>query len=107
MDVRQNCCDFLQSQLHPTNCLGIRAFADVHTCTELLQQANAYAGEQNILAHPSHLEFGPKYKGYLGLEPLATRTFNVVSKEHAMGFFIGLCRALMWGSPAKDGGSSE
>lgn len=44
MDVRQNCCDFLQSQLHPTNCLGIRAFADVHTCTDLLQQANAYAG---------------------------------------------------------------
>lgn len=45
MDVRKNCCDFLQSQLHPTNCLGIRAFADVHACTELLQQANAYAGE--------------------------------------------------------------
>ncbi|XP_005991519.1 kelch-like protein 3 [Latimeria chalumnae] len=43
MDVRQVCCDFLQSQLHPTNCLGIRAFADVHTCTELLSQANAYA----------------------------------------------------------------
>ncbi|XP_073914960.1 kelch-like protein 3 isoform X3 [Castor canadensis] len=43
LDVRQNCCDFLQSQLHPTNCLGIRAFADVHTCTDLLQQANAYA----------------------------------------------------------------
>ncbi|XP_021564166.1 kelch-like protein 3 [Carlito syrichta] len=43
MDVRQNCCDFLQSQLHPTNCLGIRAFADMHTCTDLLQQANAYA----------------------------------------------------------------
>lgn len=45
MDVRKNCCDFLQSQLHPTNCLGIRAFADVYACTELLQQANAYAGE--------------------------------------------------------------
>uniref|UniRef100_A0A8C3BYB6 Kelch-like protein 3 n=1 Tax=Cairina moschata TaxID=8855 RepID=A0A8C3BYB6_CAIMO len=43
MDVRKNCCDFLQSQLHPMNCLGIRAFADVHACTELLQQANAYA----------------------------------------------------------------
>ncbi|XP_062357835.1 kelch-like protein 3 isoform X1 [Cinclus cinclus] len=43
MDVRKNCCDFLQSQLHPTNCLGIRAFADVHACSELLQQANAYA----------------------------------------------------------------
>ena len=23
-DVRDACCEFLQSQLHPTNCLGIR-----------------------------------------------------------------------------------
>lgn len=52
MDVRQNCCDFLQSQLHPTNCLGIRAFADVHTCTDLLQQANAYAGNGDWAATP-------------------------------------------------------
>ncbi|XP_058853184.1 kelch-like protein 3 isoform X1 [Acipenser ruthenus] len=43
MDVRQVCCEFLQSQLHPTNCLGIRAFADLHTCMELQSQANAYA----------------------------------------------------------------
>lgn len=54
MDVRQNCCDFLQSQLHPTNCLGIRAFADVHTCTDLLQQANAYAGKAGQPASPLH-----------------------------------------------------
>ncbi|KAM9226604.1 LOW QUALITY PROTEIN: kelch-like protein 3 [Leptosomus discolor] len=50
MDVRKNCCDFLQSQLHPTNCLGIRAFADVHACTELLQQANAYAVAPEVTA---------------------------------------------------------
>ncbi|KAK2904415.1 kelch-like protein 3 isoform X1 [Channa argus] len=43
MDVRQVCCEFLQSQLHPTNCLGIRAFADLHTCTQLLSQAHTYA----------------------------------------------------------------
>ncbi|XP_034037888.1 kelch-like protein 3 isoform X2 [Thalassophryne amazonica] len=43
MDVRQACCEFLQSQLHPSNCLGIRAFADLHTCTQLLSQAHAYA----------------------------------------------------------------
>ncbi|XP_076005314.1 kelch-like protein 3 isoform X3 [Genypterus blacodes] len=43
MDVRQVCCEFLQSQLHPSNCLGIRAFADLHTCTQLLNQAHAYA----------------------------------------------------------------
>ncbi|XP_046905508.1 kelch-like protein 3 isoform X3 [Hypomesus transpacificus] len=43
MDVRQVCCEFLQSQLHPTNCLGIRAFADLHTCSQLLDQSHAYA----------------------------------------------------------------
>ncbi|XP_063588131.1 ring canal kelch homolog [Penaeus indicus] len=41
-DVRDACCDFLQSQLHPTNCLGIRAFADLHGCLELLSIAESY-----------------------------------------------------------------
>ena len=35
-DVRDACCEFLQSQLHPTNCLGIRSFADIHGCIDLL-----------------------------------------------------------------------
>jgi kelch-like protein 2/3 len=35
-EVRDACCEFLASQLHPTNCLGIRSFADLHGCTELL-----------------------------------------------------------------------
>lgn len=43
-DVKKACCEFLSSQLHPTNCLGIRAFADLHACTELLNQANTFAG---------------------------------------------------------------
>ncbi len=38
-DVRDGCCDFLQSQLHPTNCLGIKTFADIHSLTELHAQA--------------------------------------------------------------------
>uniref|UniRef100_A0A3B3Q6K2 Kelch like family member 2 n=1 Tax=Paramormyrops kingsleyae TaxID=1676925 RepID=A0A3B3Q6K2_9TELE len=42
-DVKKACCEFLSSQLHPTNCLGIRAFADLHACTELLNQANTFA----------------------------------------------------------------
>ena len=41
-DVRDACCEFLQSQLHPTNCLGIRAFADLHGCLELLSYAESY-----------------------------------------------------------------
>ncbi|CAH2300559.1 kelch 2 isoform X1 [Pelobates cultripes] len=42
-DVKKTCCEFLESQLHPSNCLGIRAFADMHACTELLNQANTFA----------------------------------------------------------------
>ncbi|XP_069100019.1 kelch-like protein 2 [Pleurodeles waltl] len=42
-DVKKTCCDFLESQLHATNCLGIRAFADMHACVELLNQANKFA----------------------------------------------------------------
>ncbi|RZC35636.1 ring canal kelch -like [Asbolus verrucosus] len=41
-DVRDACCEFLQVQLHPTNCLGIRAFADLHGCLELLTHAESY-----------------------------------------------------------------
>uniref|UniRef100_A0A674HZ31 Kelch like family member 2 n=1 Tax=Terrapene triunguis TaxID=2587831 RepID=A0A674HZ31_9SAUR len=42
-DVKRTCCEFLESQLHPINCLGIRAFADMHACTDLLNKANTYA----------------------------------------------------------------
>ncbi|KAF2897552.1 hypothetical protein ILUMI_08620 [Ignelater luminosus] len=41
-DVRDACCEFLQAQLHPTNCLGIRAFADLHGCLDLLSHAESY-----------------------------------------------------------------
>ena len=41
-DVRDACCEFLQSQLHPTNCLGIRAFADLHGCMDLLTTTESY-----------------------------------------------------------------
>lgn len=43
-DVKKACCEFLESQLHPVNCLGIRAFADMHACTDLVNKANTYAG---------------------------------------------------------------
>ncbi|XP_013907369.1 PREDICTED: kelch-like protein 2 [Thamnophis sirtalis] len=44
-DVKKSCCDFLETQLHPVNCLGIRAFADVHACIELLNKANTFVGK--------------------------------------------------------------
>ncbi|WAQ96164.1 KELC-like protein, partial [Mya arenaria] len=41
-EVRDACCEFLQSQLHPSNALGIKAFADLHACTDLYAYANTY-----------------------------------------------------------------
>ncbi|KAL0274518.1 UNVERIFIED_CONTAM: hypothetical protein PYX00_002618 [Menopon gallinae] len=41
-DVRDACCEFLQAQLHPSNCLGFRAFADLHGCLDLLNHTENY-----------------------------------------------------------------
>ncbi|XP_019876075.2 kelch-like protein 17 isoform X3 [Aethina tumida] len=42
-EVREACCRFLLRQLHPTNCLGIRSFADTHSCKELHLKSHVYA----------------------------------------------------------------
>ncbi|EDV22500.1 uncharacterized protein TRIADDRAFT_50655 [Trichoplax adhaerens] len=42
-DVRENCCEFLLSKLHPSNCLGFRRFADVHSCHDLKVKAHNFA----------------------------------------------------------------
>uniref|UniRef100_T2MIA6 Kelch-like protein 2 n=1 Tax=Hydra vulgaris TaxID=6087 RepID=T2MIA6_HYDVU len=41
-DVLAACCDFLKAKLHPTNCLGVMRFADVHNCKELVSAAHLY-----------------------------------------------------------------
>ncbi|KAK6487173.1 kelch-like protein 1 isoform X2 [Huso huso] len=48
------CCRFLIKLLHPSNCLGIRAFADAQGCIELMKVAHNYSMlladlENNIL----------------------------------------------------------
>lgn len=40
--VVEVCCHFLMKLLHPSNCLGIRAFADAQGCTELMKVAHSY-----------------------------------------------------------------
>ncbi|OWF47771.1 kelch-like protein 2 [Mizuhopecten yessoensis] len=55
-EVRDACCEFLQSQLHPSNCIGIRAFADLHACTDLLQYSQTYI-EQHFVDVVQHDEF--------------------------------------------------
>ncbi|XP_071961464.1 kelch-like protein 12 [Antedon mediterranea] len=40
--VKQACCDFLENQLDPANCLGIKHFAETHTCLELMKASTDY-----------------------------------------------------------------
>lgn len=40
--VKDACVEFLQTQLNPTNCLSIRAFADLHHCSELISSSEIY-----------------------------------------------------------------
>eukprot|EP00102_Acyrthosiphon_pisum_P021201 XP_016658411.1 PREDICTED: ring canal kelch homolog [Acyrthosiphon pisum] len=44
--VSAACSEFLQKQLNASNCLGIRAFADLHNCTELLSSSEALIKKQ-------------------------------------------------------------
>ncbi|XP_062348849.1 kelch-like protein 2 isoform X4 [Cinclus cinclus] len=59
-DVKRTCCEFLESQLHPINCLGIRAFADMHACTDLLSKANTYAEQHfsDVVLSEEYLNLG-------------------------------------------------
>lgn len=47
------CCNFLMKQLHPSNCLGIRSFADAQGCVDLLNVAHNYTmvGRKTELGH--------------------------------------------------------
>ena len=45
-EVKEACSEFMKHQLHPSNCLGIRAFADGHGCNELFKVADAYTKER-------------------------------------------------------------
>lgn len=54
--VRDVCCDFLKQQLCSSNCLGVKTFADAHSCLELKEAADNYA-QQHYLAVVDSEEF--------------------------------------------------
>ncbi|KAL4705327.1 hypothetical protein ACJJTC_019013 [Scirpophaga incertulas] len=47
-EIQDVCCEFLKRQLDCSNCLGIRAFADTHSCRELLRIAADKFTQQNF-----------------------------------------------------------
>lgn len=77
--VREMCCEFIHHQLDSTNCLGIRCFADTHSCLTLQEAADVYA-QQHYLEVLDSREFLE-----LNSEDLATllesEDLNVQSEE--------------------------
>ena len=60
--VQEACCQFLASQLHPSNCLGIRNFAEVHNCQSLLKKCTLFMQQRfpEIALHEEFLELNFK-----------------------------------------------
>ncbi|XP_069797514.1 kelch-like protein 12 isoform X3 [Narcine bancroftii] len=54
--VKQACCEFLESQLDPSNCLGIQEFAETHSCVDLMQAAEVFS-QKNFPEVVQHEEF--------------------------------------------------
>ncbi|KAK1897771.1 Kelch-like protein 12 [Dissostichus eleginoides] len=54
--VKRACCDFLEGQLDPTNCLGIRDFAETHNCLDLMQAAELFS-QKHFSEVVQHEEF--------------------------------------------------
>ena len=52
------CCKFLASQLHPSNCLGIRQFSQVHSCPDLWKKCCMFMQQRfpEIALHEEFLE---------------------------------------------------
>ncbi|KAJ8414350.1 hypothetical protein AAFF_G00052200 [Aldrovandia affinis] len=70
--VTQACCDFLESQLCPQNCIGIWKFTDFYFCPELRQQAYHF-----ILHHFE--EIGYTSEEFLELTP--SQLCDIIEKD--------------------------
>lgn len=46
--VKQVCVEFLQKNLDPSNCLGVKVFADLHNCIELLLNCEEFIKKQFV-----------------------------------------------------------
>ena len=86
-DVKKACCEFMKSQLHPSNCLGIRAFADAHGCDQLFQIADSYT-KNNFKDISKNQEFFLLNADQLR-EILSSDDLNIIREEES--FFMLCC----------------
>ncbi|KAI1285275.1 Kelch-like protein 17 [Halotydeus destructor] len=77
--VREACCKFLLRQLDPTNCLGIRHFADAHSCDELHKTSHQFTLEKFAKVCLTEEFLHLAYEELEGL--ISSNQLNVASEE--------------------------
>ncbi|XP_078493321.1 kelch-like protein 20 [Ciona intestinalis] len=80
VEIQEICSEFLKRQLDPTNCLGIRAFADTHACRELLRVADKFT-QANFQEVKESEEFRLLPVDQL-IQIISSDDLNVRSEEH-------------------------
>merc|ERR550532_3094861 len=78
-EVVEACCGFLMKQLHPSNCIGIRQFADAQGCSDLYKVANNFVMEHfvDVMRNQEFLLLPPEEVGKL----LSSDFLNVPNEE--------------------------
>lgn len=90
------CCNFLSGQMHPSNCLGIAAFAEAHGCTALKDVAMEYVRDhfRDVIRCEEFQQLSP----HEARELLSSDYINVTSEDTV--FEALLSWLLCGGSPA-------
>ena len=88
--IQKACSDFLLRQLHPSNCLGIRSFADAHSCSGLLQASEKYIHENfnDVVRNEEFLSLPMEELAAL----LSCEELNVDSEEDVYNALISWAR---------------
>jgi len=76
--VASACCEFMKTHLHPTNCIGIRNFAEQHGRIELISKADQFTRENFMWVVDSE-EFSTMSHRHL-LDLVASLDLNVNSE---------------------------
>ncbi|XP_063966735.1 kelch-like protein 20 [Lytechinus pictus] len=85
-EIQEACCEFLKRQLDPSNCLGIRAFADTHACRDLLRVADKFTQHKFLQVMESE-EFMLLPVNQL-MEIISSDELNVHSEEQVYNAII-------------------
>ncbi|KAF0289364.1 Kelch-like protein 5 [Amphibalanus amphitrite] len=77
--IQTACCQFLERQLHPSNCIGIGLFADRQGCAELYRSVQQYTADNfvDVIRNNEFLDLPPDEVATL----LAMDDLNIPSEE--------------------------